>query len=104
MTGFNRMDRTMPVTVRVRLHRGDACTVVAPVAVIGDRSPLRSWLEQEHGAVFEPVITRLRFTPSPTPALTWQATPASGPWRQVMSVRTNVRRNRGTRLSNDLSD
>jgi hypothetical protein len=98
------MERTTPVTVRVRLHRGDARTVVAPVAVIGDRSPLRTWLEREHGAVFEPVITRLRFAPSPTPALTKQATPASGPWRHVMTVRTNVRRHRGTRLANDLSD
>src|SRR5688572_22976474 len=79
MTGFNRMKSATPVTVRVRLHRGDARTVVAPAAVIGDRSPLRRWLEQQHGAVFEPVITRQRFAPSPTPALTWQATLASGP-------------------------
>jgi hypothetical protein len=98
------MERTKPVTVRVRLHRGDARALAAPVAVIGDRSPLRTWLERDHGAVFEPMITRLRFTPSPTPALTRQASPASGPWRHVLSVRTNVRRTRGTRLSNDLSD
>lgn len=98
------MERATPVTVRVRLHRGDARTVVAPVAVIGDRSPLRTWLERQHGAVFEPVITRVRFVPSPTPALTKQAMPASGPWRHVITVRTNVRRHRGTRLANDLSD
>lgn len=97
-------DRGTPVTVRVRIHRGDARAVIAPAAVIGDRSPLRTWLEEQHGAVFEPVVARVRFMPSPTPALTWQAMPASGPWRHVMSVRTNVRRQRGTRLSNDLSD
>ena len=95
---------TTPVTIRVRLHTGDARTVGAPVAVIGDRSPLRTWLEQMHGAVFEPVITRERFIPSTTPATTRQASPASGPWQHVISVRTNVRRNRGTRLGNDLSD
>jgi hypothetical protein len=98
------MERTTPVTVRVRLHRGDARTVVAPVAVIGDRSPLRPWLEQDHGAVFEPVVARLRFAPSPTPAMVRLAIPASGPWRHVMTVRTNVRRHRGTRVANDLSD
>ena len=96
--------RPSPVTVRVRLHRGDARMVGAPVAVIGDRSPLRTWLEQEHGAVFEPVITREGFIPSTTPATTRQASPLSGPWQHVISVRTNVRRNRGTRLGNDLSD
>lgn len=104
MTDSSFTERTTPVTIRIRLHRGDARTLVAPVAVIGDRSPLRTWLEQDHGAVFAPTIARLRFTPSPTPALTNQASPASGPWRHVMSVRTNVRRNRGTRLANDLSD
>ena len=98
------MERTNPVIVRIRLHRGDARTVAAPVAVIGDRSPLRTWLERDHGAVFETVITRLRFAPSPTPAMTKQATPSSGPWRHVMTVRTYVRRHRGTRLANDLSD
>jgi hypothetical protein len=94
----------VPVTVRLRVHRGDARAVVAPVAVIGDRSPLRTWLEQEHGAGFETVLTRERYTPSRTPASTRQASPTSGPWQHVISVRTNVRRNRGTRLANDLSD
>jgi hypothetical protein len=42
--------------------------------------------------------------PSPTPALTKQAFPTSGPWRHVITVRTNIRRHRGTRLANDLSD
>ena len=95
--------RVPPVTVRVRLHHGDARAIVAPVAVIGDRSPIRTWLEQEHGAVFEP--TAPRFWPSPTRAgPAWQASPKSGPWRYVMSVRTNVRRQRGTKLASDLSD
>ena len=98
------MKGTTPVIVRIRLHRGDARTLAAPVAVIGDRSPLRTWLEGDHGAVFAPVITRERFYPSPTPALTTQATPVSGPWRHVLTVRTNVRRQRGLRLANDLSD
>jgi ribosomal protein S18 acetylase RimI-like enzyme len=93
-----------PVTVRIRLHRGDARTVVAPVAVIGDRSPLRTWLEQEHGAVFVPVLMRQRFLPSVSRARVRQASPPSGPWRHVTTVHTDVRRNAGTRLSNDLSD
>ena len=91
------------VTVRVRLHRGDARTIVAPLAVIGDRSPVRTWLEQEHGAVFEPVVAR-SWPSLRAPALAWQASPRSGPWRHVVSLRTNVRRQRGTKLANDLSD
>ena len=103
MSDESQKERTTPVTVRVRLHSGDARTVVAPMAVIGDRSPLRSWLEQEHSAAFEPMITRSRFLP-PTLPRTKRATLASGPWQQVITVRTDVRRNRGTRLANDLSD
>jgi hypothetical protein len=95
-------DERKQVTVRVRLHRGDARAVGAPVAVMGDRNPLRRWLEQEHGAVFEPMTTRGPF--DRTPARTKQASPASGPWQHVITVRTNVRRDRGTRLANDLSD
>ena len=98
------MATTTPITVRIRLHRGDARIVVAPVAVIGDRSPIRAWLEREHGAVFEPVVVReWHFKPNP-PAPPRHGAPASGPWRHVISVRTNVRRERGTRLANDLSD
>ena len=103
MSDEPRYERPSPVTVRVRLYHGDARTIVARVAVIGDRSPLRTWLEQEHGAVFEPMITRSRFLP-PTLSRTKQATLASGPWQHVITVRTDVRRNRGTRLANDLSD
>lgn len=103
VTGQFQEEATTPVRIRVRLHRGDARAVVAPVAVIGDRSPLRTWLEQEHGAVFEPMITRSQFLP-PTKPRTKQATLASGPWQHVVTVRTDVRRNRGCRLANDLSD
>jgi hypothetical protein len=97
-------ETTTPTTVRIRFHRGDAREIVAPVAVIGDRSPVRAWLVQEHGAVFEKVVTRQRSIPSRTPAQTSQANPESGPWRHVISVRTDVRRNNGLRVSNDLSD
>jgi hypothetical protein len=97
-------ERTTPTIVRIRFYRGDARAIVAPVAIVGDRSPLRPWLEREHGAVFEKVITRQRSIPTTTPAQTRQANPETGPWRHVMSVRTDVRRNNGLRLSNDLSD
>lgn len=97
-------ERTTPNTVRIRFHRGDARAIVAPVAVIGDRGALRPWLEREHGAVFEKVITRQRSIPTNVPAQTSQADPETGPWRHVISVRTDPRRNNGLRLSNDLSD
>lgn len=97
-------ESTTPTVVRIRFHRGDARDLAAPVAVIGDRSPVRAWLEQKHGAVFEKVIVRERIIPSRTPAQTSQANPVTGPWRHVISVRTDVRRHNGLRLSNDLSD
>jgi hypothetical protein len=72
-----------------------------PSSVIGVRF---ARLEAEHRAVFERVITRQRSIPTSTPAQTKQASPETGPWRHVMTVRTDVRRNNGLRLSNDLSD
>jgi transposase len=62
--------------------------------VIGDRSPLRAWLEQEHRAVFEPVITRIRFVPSPPVPLKRGSSAGKSRRQGVVSSPSSVARSR----------